>query len=430
MRYPCYMRVRRLLSQASEKRGRSDYIARRTRLNYQNRFLGRRINFAVTTMSSMGFVLWARRKSVKMATIQSEFPGQHSLTVTTSVLGFQYDFSLSLDYFYETFKDMRIVVTGAAGSGGSYLLEALTQSDPRSDYIAWIREDSPSQLVNLTSVRNRVELVTADLNDFDAVVSRLEALRPDAIYHFASRANVSQSFRNPRETLSNNVQSTLNLLEGLRQLDMKPRVLMCSTSEVYGQVHPNEVPLKETSPIRPASPYAVSKVAQDLLSQVYFRSYGLPVIVTRMFSYFNPRRHDLFATAFALQIARIELGLQSELVHGNLDSVRTIIDIRDAMDCYIRVMEKGVPGEVYNLGGEATFQVGEILKHLIKRARCKIPTRVDPSLLRPTDVTLQIPDTSKFLKLGLWKPRYTFEESLDHLLAECRQHTAQQSMVL
>jgi GDPmannose 4,6-dehydratase/GDP-4-dehydro-6-deoxy-D-mannose reductase len=214
---------------------------------------------------------------------------------------------------------------------------------------------------------------------------------------------------------------TANLLEALRAAQIDPVVQICSTSEVYGQVLPEEVPITEEQPYRPSSPYAVSKVAQDLLGLTYFRSYGMKILRTRMFAYLNPRRADLFASSFARQVARIEAGLQSELLHGNLDSVRTLIDVRDAMESYWLAAVHCEPGEAYNIGGTTTISVGDFLAQLIERARVPIPIRQDPALLRPADVTLQIPDTSKFAKATGWQPRYTLEESVEFLLDHWRQ---------
>jgi GDP-D-mannose dehydratase len=201
-------------------------------------------------------------------------------------------------------------------------------------------------------------------------------------------------------------------------------VQVCSTSEVYGQVDAKDVPITEDAPLRPASPYAVSKVAQDLLGRSYFVSYGMRVVRTRMFAYLNPRRTDLFATSFARQVARIECGQQRELTHGNLDSVRTLVDVRDAMRAYWDAALCCEPGEAYNVGGTATMTVADVLRTLIGMARVPIPTRQDPALLRPADVTLQIPNTDKFVKATGWAPRYSVEESLSALLEHWRAEAA------
>jgi GDP-4-dehydro-6-deoxy-D-mannose reductase len=190
------------------------------------------------------------------------------------------------------------------------------------------------------------------------------------------------------------------------------------------------VPITEDTPLVPVSPYAVSKVAQDLLGGSYWMSYGMRIIRTRMFTYLNPRRTDLFATAFARQVARIEHGLATEVVHGNLDSVRTLLDVRDAMRAYAVTVETGEPGEIYNIGGTTTMKVGDVLDSLVALANCPIPTRCDPALLRPADVTLQIPCVDKFAAATGWRPRHSFDDSLEHLLDYWRHEAAAEASAL
>ena len=308
------------------------------------------------------------------------------------------------------------LITGIAGSGGSYLAEHIVNHCPEVSVHGIARWHSASSQSNLAEIIGQVKVHECDLQDFSAVFSVLRDVRPDAIFHIASHANVRASFINPLAVLQNNIMGTANLFEAVRLSGLDPWIQLCSTSEVYGQVFPNEVPITENQPIRASSPYAVSKVTQDLLGLTYFRSYKMKVVRTRMFAYINPRRADLFATSFARQVARIEAGLQKELVHGNLDSVRTMIDVRDAMEAYWLALQKCEPGEAYNIGGTTTISVGDFLNILKKLAKAEIPSRVDPQLLRPSDVTLQIPDVSKFIKATGWKPRYSFEESVQHLL--------------
>ena len=312
----------------------------------------------------------------------------------------------------------RALITGIAGSGGSYLAEHLVAFDVEVHGMA--RWHSTTTTKNLRNVAERVTVHECDLMDLTSVVRVLAAVKPDSVYHLASHANVRASFTTPIAVLENNIIGTANLLEGIRLAGIAPRIQLCSTSEVYGQVDPLLVPIREDAPLRPASPYAVSKVTQDLLGLTYFQAYGMEIVRTRMFAYLNPRRADLFATAFALQIARIELGKQDELVHGNLHSVRTFIDVRDAMEAYRIAIERCRAGEAYNIGGTTTKTVGEVLEILKSRARVPIRSRVDPALLRPADVTLQIPDTTKFATETGWHPSYSFEESLEMLLEEAR----------
>lgn len=314
----------------------------------------------------------------------------------------------------------KVLITGVSGSGGSYLAEYVVRNHGAVEVHGISRWHSTSSADNLAEVSGQVTMHECDLTDFSAVFSVLKRVQPDTIFHIASHANVRASFINPLAVLHNNIMGTANLFEAVRLVGLDPVIQLCSTSEVYGQVFPHEVPITENQPIRASSPYAVSKVAQDLLGQTYFRSYGMKIIRTRMFAYLNPRRADLFATAFARQVALIEAGRQKELLHGNLESVRTLIDVRDAMEAYWLAVVHGEPGEVYNIGGTTTLSVGDFLNLLKKHARAPIPSRVDPALLRPSDVTLQIPDVSKFSKATGWKPRYSFDDSVSFLLEHWR----------
>lgn len=313
----------------------------------------------------------------------------------------------------------RVLITGIGGSGGSYLAEYILENHPMVKVHGISRWHSTTQN-NLSDISERVKVHEADLMDLGSVLVVLQEVQPDAIFHLAAHANVRASFITPNTVLTNNIIGTSNLFEAIRLANLDPLIQLCSTSEVYGRVDPKDVPIREDAPMCPASPYAVSKATQDLLGWTYFVSYKMRIIRTRMFAYLNPRRMDLFATSFARQVARIEVGLQEELVHGNLDSVRTLIDVRDAMRAYWEALLYCEPGEVYNIGGTTTMTVGEFLQRLIGLANKPIPTRLDPRLLRPADVTLQIPSVEKFIKATGWKPLYSFDESLQHLLGHWR----------
>jgi len=319
----------------------------------------------------------------------------------------------------------KVLITGIAGSGGSYLSEYICEnhSNVKIHGLAY----SSSSKDNLKSIADKICLHESDLMDFDSVYSVLEEVQPDVIFHLAAFANVRASFDNPNSFLSNNILGTSNLFEAVRSARLDPIIQLCSTSEVYGQVDKKDVPIKENCPLKPASPYAVSKVTQDLLGWTYFISYQMKIIRTRMFTYLNPRREDLFASSFAKQVAWIEQGLQQELTHGNLDSVRTIIDMRDAMRAYWLAVLHCRPGEAYNIGGTTIMKVGDFLERLIALSDVSISTRCDPTLLRPADVTLQIPCTDKFVKETKWEPEYTFEDSMIHLLSFWREKAAKEA---
>ena len=310
----------------------------------------------------------------------------------------------------------RALITGISGSGGSYLAEHIVNNHKEVEVHGIARWHSTTTSNNLENISNIVKIHECDLNDFSSILHVLKLVKPDVIFHLASHANVRAGFITPLSVIQNNVMGTSNLYEAIRSADLDPIIQLCSTSEVYGQVDPLDIPIKESCPLRPTSPYAVSKTTQDHLGFAYWKSYGMKIIRTRMFAYFNPRRADLFATSFARQVALIEAGKQKELLHGNLDSVRTMIDVRDAMNSYWQAALFCEPGEAYNIGGPKVITVGEFLNILKNMAKTDIPTRVNPDLLRPSDVTLQIPDISKFVAATNWEAKYTFEQSIEHLL--------------
>lgn len=315
----------------------------------------------------------------------------------------------------------RALITGVRGSGASYLVEELVFNHPEVEVhgiARWHSTDTANR--NLRRVVDKITVHDCDLMDLSRVVDVVKRVSPDVIFHVAAHSNVKTSFLYPLAVMQNNVMGTANLLEALRMVNMQPLFLTISTSEVYGVVRAEDTPIGERHPIQPVNPYAVSKLAQDALSYAYWMSYGLPVIRTRAFTYLNPRRHDIFATAFARQVVEIELGVRDVLRHGNLDSTRTIIDARDCMRAYWLAATLGTVGEVYNIGGQTTMSVGDFLSLLQTYARCEIRTVPDPSLFRPVDVTMQIPDVSKFRVATGWSPQYSFEESIEFFLDEVR----------
>jgi GDPmannose 4,6-dehydratase/GDP-4-dehydro-6-deoxy-D-mannose reductase len=311
---------------------------------------------------------------------------------------------------------MKVLITGITGMVGSHLAEYILSRQPGVEVHGLIRWRSP--LDNIRGILPRIALHPAELRDLNSLTLLLRELKPDRIFHLAAQSYVSTSFLAPADTLATNVIGTTNLLDAVRLANIDPRIHICSSSEVYGQVRADEVPIRETNPLRPASPYAVSKVGEDMIAMQYFLSYGIRTVRTRMFTHTGPRRGDVFAeSAFAKQIAEIEAGLRANPVRvGNLDSVRTLADVRDAVRAYWLLLEKCPAGEVYNIGGVETLTVGEILERLKSKARCRIEHAVDPLLLRPSDVTLQVPDTGKFRDATGWAPEIPVEKTLQDLL--------------
>jgi GDPmannose 4,6-dehydratase/GDP-4-dehydro-6-deoxy-D-mannose reductase len=318
---------------------------------------------------------------------------------------------------------MKVLITGITGMVGSHLAEYILSQQAGVDVHGMIRWRSP--LDNIRGILPRITLHQAELRDLNSLTLLLRELKPDRIFHLAAQSYVSTSFLAPADTLATNVIGTTNLLDAVRLAHIDPRIHICSSSEVYGQVRADEVPIRETNPLRPASPYAVSKVGEDMIAMQYFLSYGIRTVRTRMFTHTGPRRGDVFAeSAFAKQIAEIEAGIRVNPVRvGNLNSVRTLADVRDAVRAYWLLLEKCPAGEVYNIGGVETLTVGEILERLKSKARCRIEHVVDPLLLRPSDVTLQVPDTGKFREATGWVPEIPVEKTLQDLLDFHRRQT-------
>ena len=299
---------------------------------------------------------------------------------------------------------------------GSHLADYILEHHSKVEVHGLIRWRSPRE--NVKHFASRVVFHHGDLRDLNSLIQVFRKVRPERIFHLAAQSYVTVSFDAPVDTIQTNVVGTANLLDAVRITELDPKIHICSSSEVYGQVSETDLPIKETTLFRPASPYAVSKTGEDMLALQYYLSYGLKTIRTRMFTHTGPRRGDVFAESFfAKQIAEIEGGLKTNPVRvGNLESVRTITDVRDAVRAYWLLLERCPPGEVYNIGGNETMTIGEVLKILKSMATCKIDHKVDPALLRPSDVTLQIPDISKFQQATEWRPEISVKKTLADLL--------------
>jgi GDP-mannose 4,6-dehydratase len=304
---------------------------------------------------------------------------------------------------------------------GSHLADYILRFHPMEEIHGMIRWRSP--LDNIEQCLEKITLHHGDLLDMNSIMKVLRDSRPDWIFHLAAQSYVPFSFVAPAVTLNTNVTGTSNLLEAMRITRTNAKIHICSSSEVYGQVGPDEVPITETNEFRPASPYAVSKVGEDMLALQHFMSYGTQTVRTRMFTHTGPRRGDVFAeSSFAKQIAEIEAGIKPNPVRvGNLASVRTLSDVRDAVRAYWLLMERCPAGEVYNIGGDRPTTVGDVLATLIGMATCDIQHVVDPTRIRPSDVTLQIPDSSRFREATGWQPEIDPAQTLRDLLDYHRQ---------
>jgi GDP-4-dehydro-6-deoxy-D-mannose reductase len=320
---------------------------------------------------------------------------------------------------------MRALITGITGFAGSHLAEHLLAEHPDVEVFGTYRWRS--RMDNIEHLRKKVKLLEADLRDSTSMVNALDRSRPDFIFHLAAQSFVPSSWTAPNETLTTNIAGQTNLFEAIRALRIDPVVQLACSSEEYGLVLPNEVPIKETNPLRPLSPYAVSKVAQDYLGYQYFQSYGLKAIRTRGFNHTGPRRGQVFVTSnFCSQVAAIELGLQEPVIRvGNIEAIRDFTDVRDMVRAYWLAVNHGKPGEVYNIATGHGIRISELLDRIIALASVEVKIEVDPERLRPSDVEILIGDSSKFRADTGWEPRIPFDQTLRDLLDYWRRTMAQ-----
>lgn len=322
----------------------------------------------------------------------------------------------------------KALITGVTGMVGSHMADYLLKNTSW-DIVGMCRWRSPldniSHLVPRVNSKDRFNLIYADLRDVLSIDEMMKEVQPDYIFHLAAQSYPKTSFSAPLDTFDTNIQGTERVLASARKHSPAAVIHVCSSSEVFGRVSKDKLPIDEECSFHPASPYAISKVGTDLIGRFYAEAYGMNVQVTRMFTHTGPRRGDVFAeSSFAKQIAMIENGLIDPIVKvGNLKSLRTIADVRDAVRGYFDLVTKDpIPGAYYNIGGTRTMQIGEMLDYLISISKLPngIKVAVDSSRLRPIDADLQVPDTSKFESHTGWVPQITFEETMKDLLGYWR----------
>jgi GDP-4-dehydro-6-deoxy-D-mannose reductase len=311
---------------------------------------------------------------------------------------------------------MRVLITGVSGFVGSHLAElALDRGAEVFGSVRW-----RSNTEHLEHLRDRITLVACDLRDYQSVQTLLASTRPDYVFHLAAQSFVSASWGAPSETLTTNTLSQLHLLEAMRAERRETRLLAVGSSEEYGLVHADELPIRETNPLRPLSPYAVSKVTQDLMGYQYFKSYGLHVVRSRAFNHTGPRRGEVFAESnFARQIAEIEAGLREPVVHvGDLTPTRDFSDVRDIVRGYWDLLERGTAGEVYNLCSGRDWSIGHVLSYLIRESSVPggVEIREDPTRLRPSDVPILRGSRERIEGEVRWRPEIPLERTLTDLL--------------
>jgi|TARA_Y100000361_G_scaffold51456_1_gene44991 GDPmannose 4,6-dehydratase len=316
-----------------------------------------------------------------------------------------------------------VFITGITGMVGSHLADYLLQNTDWNIYGFCRWNDNLENIEHLfpkINSQDRVRLIYGDLNDFPSLMNAIAEACPDYVFHLAAQSYPQTSFVAPLETLETNILGTAKLLEAINKSPYDPVVHVCASSEVFGRVPKEYLPINEEVTFHPASPYAISKVGTDLIGRYYAEAYGMTVMTTRMFTHTGPRRGDVFAeSTFAKQIAMIEAGMLPPVIKvGNLRSLRTWSDVRDAVRAYhLLVTHNPIAGEYYNIGGTYSCTVEEMLNYLISQSTVEnIKVETDPGRLRPIDADLQVPDASKFTNHTGWQPTIPFEKTMNDLL--------------
>ena len=318
----------------------------------------------------------------------------------------------------------KIIITGITGFAGSHLTEHILNN--RLGEIHGTFRGKSTDLANIMHIKDKLNLMKCDITDYFVVKQTIKEIDPDYIFHLAAQSFVPESWKSPRETLETNIMGALNVFEAVREVNPEIKVQIASSSEIYGLVHEDETPIKESNPLRPLSPYGVSKAAMVLLGYQYNKSYGLKIVRTRAFNHTGPRRGDVFvASNWSKQIAQIENGTQEPvLMVGSLTSKRDFTDVRDVVRAYWLSLEKCEPGEAYNICSGTTRTMQSILDKLMSFTDKKISVKEDPKRLRPSDVKVLLGDHSKFTKQTGWKPEIPFDKTLKDLLDYWREKLA------
>jgi GDP-4-dehydro-6-deoxy-D-mannose reductase len=312
---------------------------------------------------------------------------------------------------------VKVLITGAAGFVAGHLVEMLREEEPDVELFGITRpHGTPAH------VPGRVTVIEADLLDAAGTEAAVTMAQPDRVVHLAAQSSPQKSWADPEGTIRTNVVGALNLLEAVRKCRTPPRVLLIGSSEEYGLASPSEIPLRETAPLRPSSPYAVSKIAQGYLGLQYALAYGVPVVRTRTFHHTGPGRGESFAeSSFARQIAEIERGGRDPvLAVGNLDAIRDFADVRDVVRAYWLLLDRGESGEVYNVCTGRGRRIRDLLDVLLKLSGVRVDVRVDEKRLRPSDIPVLVGDPDKLQRATGWEPRIPLERTLKDLLDDWR----------
>jgi GDP-4-dehydro-6-deoxy-D-mannose reductase len=314
----------------------------------------------------------------------------------------------------------KVLITGASGFAGGFLAEYLLSQNQFEVFGTYHSEKSLQQ----SPLKDRITFRQIDLMQATQVENLINEIRPDHIYHLAAASPVAKSFEDPIQTMHTNIDSQINLLEAVKKAELRESSFMiASSAQVYGYVQPSDLPIDEQTSLRPANPYAISKIAQDYLGFQYALSHGLRIIRVRPFNHIGPRQSLGFVVAdFAKQIVDIEKGEKEPKIQvGNLEAKRDFTDVRDMVRAYAMLLEKGKKGEVYNIGSGKSMSVQQILDMLLSLSTVKITVSVDQERMRPSDTPEIVCDHTKISSLTGWQPEIPLEQTLKDTLEYWRQ---------
>ena len=300
----------------------------------------------------------------------------------------------------------RALIIGAAGFVGSYLIDHLLEEGRWSI--------SATKMMNETICKNNIDLYDLNIMDSESVDGLLQRVRPDYIFHLAAQSSVALSWKNPGLTIDINIRGSVNVLDTIRKLDYKPRILLIGSGEEYGHIKQDELPIKEDNKVRPGNIYAATKAAQNMLGKIYADAYGLDIICVRAFNHIGPNQLPVFVVSdFCKQIVEIEKGLKEPIVRvGNLSAKRDFTDVRDVVKAYSLLIEKGFGGETYNVGSGHAVSIEEILNIIISMCKTNIVVVTDEEKLRPVDVPIIEADISKIKKDTGWEPKTKLQKTI------------------
>lgn len=304
----------------------------------------------------------------------------------------------------------RALVIGAAGFVGGYLIKELKKSHDMEVFA--------TKLPNSQWESTLARVYDLDIMEKDDIVDLLFEIRPDYIFHLAAQSSVGVAWKRPGMTVDVNIKGSINVMDAIRELYYKPRILLIGSGEEYGHIEEGETPIRENNPLRPGNIYAATKVCQNMIGHIYSQAYDMELVLVRAFNHIGPGQAPLFVVSdFCKQVAEIEKNLREPVMKvGNLAARRDFTDVRDVVKAYVKLAQMGVPGETYNVGRGKAIAIKELLQMIIERSIADIEVEIDPAKIRPVDVPVIEADTSKIYKLTGWKPEITLEQTISETL--------------